>query len=118
MTPTSALIAFILITAAASLHVPGCLPDEDATIVSESTFQVPDPTTHEETFTNLTLTYFTCPSRQAQAQDEQPEEHDLQNSILRGSRSRGPGALKHQSQTPIDLCGIMDSSEVFAGKCP
>ncbi|KAJ7619025.1 hypothetical protein B0H17DRAFT_1152239 [Mycena rosella] len=98
MTPTSALVVFILLTAAASLHVPGCLPDEDATIVSESIFQVPDPTTGE-TFTNLTLTYFTCPSRQAQGQSEEPEE------------SR---ALKRQSQAPIDLCGIMDSSAVFS----
>ncbi|KAJ6564183.1 hypothetical protein B0H19DRAFT_1258663 [Mycena capillaripes] len=88
MTPTSALVVFILFKLAASIHAPGCLPDEDATIVSESIFQVPDPNTGE-TFTNLTLTYFTCPSRQTQAQPS-------------------------QSATPIELCGIMDSSAVFS----
>ncbi|KAJ7107781.1 hypothetical protein C8R44DRAFT_885183 [Mycena epipterygia] len=106
MTPTSVLVAFILFTVAASLHPPGCLPDEDATIVSESIFQVPNPNTGE-TFTNLTLTYFTCPSRQAQAHDGQPKEGGLQTG------EEHLRALKRQSQTPIDICGILDSSEVF-----
>lgn len=94
MTPTSALVAFLLFDVAASLtNDPGCLPDEDAIVVSESMFLVPDPNNFE-LLTNLTLTHFTCPSRQAQ--DQAPNET----------------ALKRQSQTPVDLCGIMDSSEV------
>ncbi|KAJ7192399.1 hypothetical protein GGX14DRAFT_406350 [Mycena pura] len=89
MFPTSALVLFVLFTAATSLHAPGCLPDEDATIVSQAMFPAPDPNTGLETLTNLTLTFYTCPSRQAQTQ---------------------PG----QSETPIDICGIMDSSAVFS----
>ncbi|KAJ7765949.1 hypothetical protein DFH07DRAFT_359440 [Mycena maculata] len=93
MTSTSALVAFILFAVVASLNVPGCLPDGDATIVSEAIYQVPDPNTGLETFTNLTLVYFSCVS-------SQPEES------------------KRQSQTPIDLCGIMESSEVFDSEFP
>ncbi|KAK7470136.1 hypothetical protein VKT23_001576 [Stygiomarasmius scandens] len=92
MTRILALVALtILVTAAASLHVPGCLPNEDATIVSESTFQVPD--LNSGPF-ELILTYFTCPSR----------ERALQN-----------GTLKRRDQNLIEICGIMDSSQVFAG---
>jgi hypothetical protein len=89
MTPTSALVAFILLGVATAFHVPGCLPDEDVTILSAPVFPVIDPTT--ETFTNLTITYFTCPSRQAQASER-------------------------QSQTSIELCGIMESGQVFDSK--
>ncbi|KAJ7454211.1 hypothetical protein FB451DRAFT_1184962 [Mycena latifolia] len=92
MTPTLAFVAFILLTVASSAHLPGCLPDEDATIISESIFQVPDPTTTGVPFTNLTLTYFTCPSRQAQVQHAQLDER----------------------QAPIDLCGFMDDGGIFS----
>ncbi|KAK7043410.1 hypothetical protein R3P38DRAFT_242737 [Favolaschia claudopus] len=74
---------------ALALHVPGCAPGEDASVVSESVFQVPDPNAGFA-LTNLMLAYFTCASRQA---------------LFRN-------ASKHQ--TLIDLCGIMDSSSVFS----
>ncbi|KAF7335635.1 hypothetical protein MVEN_02218400 [Mycena venus] len=89
MNPTSTLIGFILFAVATALqNVPGCLPDEQATVVTQSIFSVPDPTAPPGPglFTNLTLTYFTCPSRQAPAQSNQP---------------------------PIQICGAMDGSEVF-----
>ncbi|KAF7350098.1 hypothetical protein MVEN_01311900 [Mycena venus] len=85
MLPALTFIPFILFSVVTSVQFPGCLPDEDATIVENPSFPVFSPTGQ---ITNLTLTYFTCPSRQAQAEPE--------------------GA-------PINICGIMDSSEVFAG---
>ncbi|KAJ7807781.1 hypothetical protein B0H13DRAFT_2386230 [Mycena leptocephala] len=41
MAPTSALLAFMLLTGAASLNVPTCPPGEQANVVSESMFPVP-----------------------------------------------------------------------------
>ncbi|KAJ7763419.1 hypothetical protein B0H16DRAFT_1718649 [Mycena metata] len=95
--PPSALFVFALVTVAASFqNFPGCLPDEDATIVSESLFPVADttgPPVIGEVLTNLTLTYYTCPSLQA-----------AQNRRREGTRQ----------SAPIDINGIMDSSAVFA----
>jgi hypothetical protein len=115
MTPTSVLIIFMLVASAASLHAPGCAPGKFATIVNQTILVVPDTTPRSQEFINLTLTYFTCPSRQAQAgaQDERPEERDLQNDISSGSRHFQPRALKHRSSTPIDINGTMGSSEIF-----
>ncbi|KAJ7763483.1 hypothetical protein B0H16DRAFT_1527954 [Mycena metata] len=48
------------------INAPGCLPDEVATVVSESIYPVvlqAPPVTGE--VANLTLTFYTCPSRQA-----------------------------------------------------
>jgi hypothetical protein len=81
MNPTSALVAFILLAITASLHVPGCLPDEDATIVSEAMFPVPELDNPIPRLENLTITHFTCPSRQAQTQTESPELRGLQSGI-------------------------------------
>ncbi|KAJ7264664.1 hypothetical protein C8J57DRAFT_1512003 [Mycena rebaudengoi] len=99
MNPTSALVAFILLTITASLHVPGCLPDEDAATVSEAMFPVPDldnPIIGR--LEDLTITHFTCPSRQVQT------KRDTHNSSRR--------------QSPIDLCGPMEmeGAELFGGK--
>ncbi|KAJ7895763.1 hypothetical protein B0H13DRAFT_1885467 [Mycena leptocephala] len=66
MAPTSALLAFMFLTVAASLNVPTCPPGEQANVVSESMFPVVSPFGNNPTI-NLTLTYFTCPSLQAQA---------------------------------------------------
>ncbi|KAF7339037.1 hypothetical protein MVEN_01979900 [Mycena venus] len=93
MTPTSALVTFILLAGAASLHVPPCLPDEDATILSQPMFPVVDPSSLQTI--NLTLTYFTCPSRQVQPQNA--------------------NTMKRQSQTPVDLCTLMEGGQVQEG---
>jgi hypothetical protein len=71
MSLTSPLaFAFDLLTAQIAValsNVPGCLPDETATIVLQSIFQVPDLIVGG--FANLTVTNFkvTCPSREASA---------------------------------------------------
>nr|GAT44518.1 predicted protein [Mycena chlorophos] len=73
--------------AAAQLQaVPGCLATEPAIIINQTIFDVFLPSGAQ---TNLTLTSFTCPSRQA----------------------LGPAP----PGTPIELCGLMDSSSVFQG---
>ncbi|KAJ7264627.1 hypothetical protein C8J57DRAFT_1623422 [Mycena rebaudengoi] len=108
MNPASALLAFILFTVVATLHVPGCLPDEDATIVSEAMFPVPDLDNPIPRLENLTITHFTCPSR-AQTQTESSE--------LRGSQSgicmAGDTHNNSRRQSPIDLCGPMEGAELF-----
>ncbi|KAJ7059414.1 hypothetical protein C8F01DRAFT_1231908 [Mycena amicta] len=91
MALTSALFAFLLLTETMSLNVPGCLPDEDATITSQSIYSVPDPTINIGGFTNLTMTFFTCPSRQTR------------------------GRALQERQTPIDICGPINNGEVFDG---
>jgi hypothetical protein len=82
MAPASVLLAFMLLTVAASLNVPTCPPGEEANVVSESMFPVVSPFGSNPTI-NLTLTYFTCPSLQAQARR---------------------GALKRQGDGPVDAC--------------
>ncbi|KAJ7758047.1 hypothetical protein B0H16DRAFT_659271, partial [Mycena metata] len=75
------------------INAPGCFPDEVATVVSESIYPVvlqAPPVTGE--VANLTLTFYTCPSRQADG---------------------GGDRRKRQSTQPVDICGIMDSSAVF-----
>jgi hypothetical protein len=113
MNPASALLAFILFTVVATLHVPGCLPDEDATIVSEAMFPVPDLDNPIPRLENLTITHFTCPSR-AQTQTESSE--------LRGSQSgicmAGDTHNNSRRQSPIDLCGPMEGAELFGGEFP
>ncbi|KAJ6484199.1 hypothetical protein C8R45DRAFT_1000407 [Mycena sanguinolenta] len=97
MTPTSALLAFMFLTVAATLNVPTCPPGEQANVVSESMFPVVSPFGNNPTI-NLTLTYFTCPSLQAQA------------------RRR---ALKSQGDAPIDVCtGLQDAFEATFGCSP
>ncbi|KAJ7792150.1 hypothetical protein B0H14DRAFT_2932711 [Mycena olivaceomarginata] len=97
MAPTSALLAFMFLTVAASLNVPTCPPGEQANVVSESMFPVVSPFGNNPTI-NLTLTYFTCPSLQAQARR---------------------GALKSQSEAPINVClGLQDGSEATFGCSP
>ncbi|KAJ7818626.1 hypothetical protein B0H13DRAFT_1922176 [Mycena leptocephala] len=105
MSLTSPLaFAFDLLTAQIAValsNVPGCLPDETATIVLQSIFQVPDLIVGG--FANLTVTNFkvTCPSREASA--ALPKR-----GILDGV-GRWAMAAKRQSQTPIELCGEMES---------
>ncbi|KAJ7121822.1 hypothetical protein C8R43DRAFT_1150635 [Mycena crocata] len=93
------LLPFLLLlaTATAALHAPGCLPDEPATITSQSVFQVPDPTTSGEPFTELTLTGFTCASRQP------------------GARARFgvTRVVRDDAGAPIDLCGVVENGEIF-----
>ncbi|KAJ7281146.1 hypothetical protein C8J57DRAFT_1300949 [Mycena rebaudengoi] len=113
MTPASALVALLLLIGAASLHVPGCLPDEDATIVSEAMFEVPDIVVMPFRFKNLTITHFTCPSRQSLAQRKPSERRDLQSGIRTGGTHHN---LERQTPTPIQLCGIMGGSELFKSK--
>ncbi|KAJ7454606.1 hypothetical protein B0H11DRAFT_2287903 [Mycena galericulata] len=97
MAPTSTLLAFMFLTVAASLNVPTCPPDEQANVVSESMFPVVSPFGNNPTI-NLTLTYFTCPSLQAQARR---------------------GALKRQSEAPIDVCpGLQDGFDATFGCSP
>ncbi|KAJ7895737.1 hypothetical protein B0H13DRAFT_1885442 [Mycena leptocephala] len=97
MAPTSALLAFMFLTVAASLNVPTCPPGEQANVVSESMFPVVSPFGNNPTI-NLTLTYFTCPSLQAQARR---------------------GALKRQSEAPVDICrGLQDDFEATFGCSP
>jgi hypothetical protein len=110
MTPASALVALLLFTGAASLHVPGCLPDEDATIVSEAMFEAPDIVAIPFRFKNLTITRFTCPSREALAQQKPSERQDLQSGIRTGGTHHN---LERHSPTPIQLCGMMGGSELF-----
>ncbi|KAJ7191796.1 hypothetical protein GGX14DRAFT_597037 [Mycena pura] len=97
MAPTPALLAFMFLTVAASLNVPTCAPGEQANVVSESMFPVVRPLLinsalpvvspfgNNPTIT-LTLTFFTCPS--------------LQTHQAQARR----GALKRQSEAPIDVC--------------
>ncbi|KAJ7277770.1 hypothetical protein C8J57DRAFT_1307985 [Mycena rebaudengoi] len=113
MTPASALVALLLFTGAASLHVPGCLPDEDATIVSEAMFEAPDIVAIPFRFKNLTITRFTCPSREALAQQKPSERQDLQSGIRTGGTHHN---LERHSPTPIQLCGMMGGSELFKSK--
>ncbi|KAJ7688089.1 hypothetical protein B0H14DRAFT_3053785 [Mycena olivaceomarginata] len=95
MAPTSALLAFMFLTVAASLNVPTCPPGEQANVVSESMFPV-SPFGNNPTI-NLTLTYFTCPS----------------------FRLRLGGGIKSQSEAPIDVClGLQDGSEATFGCSP
>ncbi|KAJ7187271.1 hypothetical protein C8R46DRAFT_1025159 [Mycena filopes] len=95
--------AFTVVLAAASVaaaflhNAPGCVPDETATIFSESVFPVvlqAPPVTGQ--IANLTLTAYTCPSRETSA-----------------AARLGTGK-RRQNAKPIDVCGIMDSSAVFA----
>ncbi|KAJ7261507.1 hypothetical protein C8J57DRAFT_1336424 [Mycena rebaudengoi] len=113
MTPASALVALLLLTGAASLHVPGCLPDEDATIVSEAMFEVPDIVAMPFRFKISTITHFTCPSRQALAQQKPSERQDLQGGVRIGGTHHN---LERQTPTPIQLCGIIGGSELFKSK--
>ncbi|KAJ7231522.1 hypothetical protein C8J57DRAFT_180034 [Mycena rebaudengoi] len=106
MTPTSALVACILLTVAAALRVPGCLPDEDATIVSEDMFPVPDIVASPFRFKNLTITHFTCPSRQALVQQEPPELRDLQSDIHMGGTHHNLGRQNH---IVLGSCGLMSN---------
>ncbi|KAJ7603868.1 hypothetical protein DFH06DRAFT_1255882 [Mycena polygramma] len=95
-TLAKALVAFSVFAAALG-QVLGCLPGENPTIVSQSIFPVFEPTGD---LTNLTLTYFTCPSRHSQ--------------VERGQRVRPDWDYSEPRAAPIDVCGIMDSSAVFA----
>ncbi|KAJ7196219.1 hypothetical protein GGX14DRAFT_403420 [Mycena pura] len=79
------IVGFILFLMVASIQWPGCLPDEEVTIVENSSFPVFFPTGKTS---NLTVTAFTCPSRQALAEPE--------------------GA-------PIDVDGLMENGAVFFG---
>ncbi|KAJ7264648.1 hypothetical protein C8J57DRAFT_1331632, partial [Mycena rebaudengoi] len=105
MIPASALVALLLLTGAASLHVP--------VIVSEAMFEVPDIVAMPFRFKNLTITHFTCPSRQAPAQQKPSERQDLQSGIRTGGTHHN---LERRSPTPIQLCGIMGGSELFKSK--
>ncbi|KAJ6477005.1 hypothetical protein C8R45DRAFT_368719 [Mycena sanguinolenta] len=59
------LVLAALYTLAASLqNLPGCLPGEQANIVSQTRYSVPDLPTGIP-LTNATATLFTCPSREA-----------------------------------------------------
>ncbi|KAJ7509100.1 hypothetical protein B0H11DRAFT_2270613 [Mycena galericulata] len=91
MALTFNLFAFFLLMGVVSLNVPEC---EDATILSEAVYSVPNPTTNTE-FTNLTMTYFTCPSLQTRALE---------------------GRALQERQTMINICGPIGNGVVFDGQ--
>ncbi|KAJ6453332.1 hypothetical protein C8R45DRAFT_1223189 [Mycena sanguinolenta] len=87
----STLVPFALFTVAASLqNVPGCLPDEQAIIVSHSVFDdIPILPAGVGGFTNATITFFTYPSRET--------------------------AGVAPASTPIDVCGLIVNDEPLFG---
>jgi hypothetical protein len=76
-------------------------------------FEVPDIVVMPFRFKNLTITHFTCPSRQSLAQRKPSERRDLQSCIRTGGTHHN---LERQTPTPIQLCGIMGGSELFKSK--
>ncbi|KAF7351741.1 hypothetical protein MSAN_01607300 [Mycena sanguinolenta] len=88
----SILAPFTFFVVAASLqNVPGCLPGEKATIVSQSVFgDIPILSPGVGGVTNATITFFTCPSRDS--------------------------PVVAPPSTPIDVCGLIDNSEPLFGE--
>jgi hypothetical protein len=83
--------------------------------VSEAMFPVPDLDNPIIGLLEiLTITQFTCPSRQTQTQTESPE--------LRGSQSGihmvGDTHNNSRRQSEIDLCRPMQGAELFGGEVP